>query len=42
MSGPWLGGEGAKGVAHMLWPNFEFAWPLLHTPDPKPSRRPGK
>lgn len=35
LSGPWLGGEGAKGVAHMLWPNFQFAWPLLQTPDPK-------
>ncbi|MFI8482139.1 cytochrome c oxidase subunit 3 [Pseudomonas sp. NPDC078700] len=35
LAGPWLGGEGAKGVANMLWPNFEFSWPLLHTPDPK-------
>lgn len=35
LAGPALGGEGAKGVAHMLWPNFQFAWPLLHTPDPK-------
>ena len=34
-AGPWLGGDGAKGVAHMLWPNFQFTWPLLHTPDPK-------
>jgi len=34
-SGPWLGGEGAKGVAHMLWPNFEYTWPLLNNPDPK-------
>lgn len=33
-SGPWLGGEGSKGLAHMLWPNFQFAWPLLNTPDP--------
>ena len=33
-SGPWLGGEGSKAVAHMLWPNFQFAWPLLHSPDP--------
>src|SRR5471032_756594 len=32
---PSLGGEGAKGVAHMLWPNFPFASPLLNTPDPK-------
>ena len=33
-SGPWLGGEGSKAEAHMLWPNFQFAWPLLHSPDP--------
>ena len=33
-SGPWLGGEGSKAVAHMLWPDFQFAWPLLHSPDP--------
>ncbi|MFJ3486701.1 cytochrome c oxidase subunit 3 [Pseudomonas sp. NPDC090202] len=32
---PALGGEGSKGVAHMLWPNFQNVWPLLHTPDPK-------
>lgn len=35
LAGPWLGGEGDKGVAHMLWPNFEFAWPLLENPDSK-------
>ncbi|MDP9029481.1 MAG: cytochrome c oxidase subunit 3, partial [Pseudomonadota bacterium] len=35
MSAPWLAGEGHKGIAHMLWPNFEFAWPLLNNPDPK-------
>ncbi|KAF1309484.1 cytochrome c oxidase subunit 3 [Pseudomonas sp. SG-MS2] len=35
LAGPWLGGEGDKGVAHMLWPSFEFTWPLLNTPDPK-------
>ena len=33
-SGPWLGGEGSKALAHMLWPNFQFAWPLLNSPDP--------
>ena len=32
-AGPWLGGEGAKGVANMLWPNFEYVWPLLQNPD---------
>jgi cytochrome c oxidase subunit 3 len=35
LSGPWLGGEGSKGIAHMLWPNFQYAWPLMNTPDPK-------
>ncbi|MEX6500532.1 cytochrome c oxidase subunit 3 [Pseudomonas zhanjiangensis] len=35
LAGPWLGGEGAKGVAQMLWPNFEFTWPLLNNPDSK-------
>lgn len=35
LSGPWLGGEGSKGVSHILWPSFQFTWPLLHTPDPK-------
>lgn len=27
MSVPWLGGEGAKGVANIQWPGFEAAWP---------------
>ena len=26
---PWLGGEGDKGVSHMLWPEFQAAWPLM-------------
>ncbi|HEX8593525.1 MAG TPA: cytochrome c oxidase subunit 3 [Pseudomonas sp.] len=34
-SGPWLGGEGSKSIAHMLWPNFQYTWPMLDTPDPK-------
>ena len=34
LSGPWLGGEGSKAVANMLWPDFQFTWPLLNTPDP--------
>ncbi|MGV8842155.1 MAG: cytochrome c oxidase subunit 3 [Pseudomonas sp.] len=34
-AGPWLGGEGAKGVSNMLWPAFENTWPLLNNPDPK-------
>jgi cytochrome c oxidase subunit 3 len=24
---PWLGGEGAKGVANLLWSGFEATWP---------------
>jgi cytochrome c oxidase subunit 3 len=34
-AGPWLGGEGDKGVSNMLWEGFEYTWPLLNTPDPK-------
>jgi cytochrome c oxidase subunit 3 len=30
---PWLGGEGEKGIANMLWPGFEAHWPLMITPD---------
>ena len=30
---PWLGGEGAKGNAHLLWENFQAVWPLLQMPD---------
>jgi len=30
---PWLGGEGDKGVSHMLWPDFTATWPLTSTPD---------
>lgn len=34
LSVPWLGGEGAKGIAgEVLWPEFEAAWPLLVNPD---------
>lgn len=29
---PWLGGEGAKGVAHLLWPHFVAHWPLIDMP----------
>lgn len=32
---PWLGGEGEKGVANMLWEGFSASWPLFETPDPK-------
>lgn len=34
-AGPWLAGEGDKGVSNMLWPGFEYTWPLLNNPDPK-------
>jgi cytochrome c oxidase subunit 3 len=31
---PWLGGLGAKGIAHdVLWPSFVATWPLLALPD---------
>ena len=33
-AGPWLDGEGAKGISSMLWPDFDFRWPLLQNPDP--------
>lgn len=33
LSVPWLGGEGAKGVANILWQGFESTWPLMKTPD---------
>ncbi|MGM0537363.1 MAG: cytochrome c oxidase subunit 3 [Pseudomonadota bacterium] len=29
---PWLDGEGAKGVAALLWPDFTASWPLLNPP----------
>jgi len=32
---PWLAGEGDKGIAHMLWPNFQATWPVLTTPSGK-------
>ncbi len=35
LSGPWLGGEGANAISNMLWPDFEYTWPMLNTPDPK-------
>jgi len=30
---PWLGGDGEKGVANILWPEFIPDWPLLKNPD---------
>ena len=29
---PWLAGEGDKGINEMLWPGFDYVWPLLSTP----------
>lgn len=31
---PWLGGEGGRGMSHLLWPNFTATWPLTKNPDP--------
>ena len=31
---PWLGGEGAKGIAgELLWPEFDATWPPMITPE---------
>ena len=31
--GPWLAGEGDAGrMNHLLWPGFEYAWPMMQTP----------
>lgn len=32
---PWLGGEGDRGPAEMLWPDFKATWPLLINPNPE-------
>jgi len=32
---PWLGGEGDKGLANMLWPQFNAVWPLMEAPNPE-------
>ena len=34
ISGPDIAGEGSRAMTQLLWPDFQFAWPLLHTPDP--------
>lgn len=41
LSIPWLSGEGDKGMAHMLWPDFAAQWPLLVNPDPEKYPSPG-
>ena len=40
LSIPWLGGEGDKGLSHMLWPDFVAQWPLLLNPDPEQFKSP--
>lgn len=30
---PWLAGEGDRGPADMLWPDFKAVWPLMVNPD---------
>ncbi|AMO66797.1 cytochrome c oxidase subunit III [gamma proteobacterium BDW918] len=33
LSGPWLAGQGEAGAMNgLLWPGFEYNWPLLTTP----------
>lgn len=31
--GPWLGGEGDKGITNFLYEGFEYSWPLLSNPN---------
>jgi|TARA_R110000796_G_scaffold88164_3_gene189736 cytochrome c oxidase subunit III len=33
-AGPWLSGEGDKGISNMLWEGFQYSWPLMNNPDP--------
>lgn len=33
LAGPWLAGQGEAGrMSGMLWPGFEYTWPLMTTP----------
>jgi cytochrome c oxidase subunit 3 len=33
LAGPWLAGEGEAGAMNgLLWPGFEFNWPMMQTP----------
>ncbi len=33
LSGPWLGGEGDGGrMSALLWDGFQYAWPMMETP----------
>ena len=31
----WLAGGGDKGVSHILWQNFQGAWPVVSNPNPE-------
>lgn len=31
--GPWIGGEGAKGVTNYLYEGFSYSWPMLSNPN---------
>ena len=33
-AGPWLSGDGDKGISNMLWEGFQYSWPLMNNPDP--------
>ncbi|PCD00377.1 cytochrome c oxidase subunit 3 [Halopseudomonas pelagia] len=33
-AGPWLSGDGDKGISNMLWEGFQYSWPLMANPDP--------
>ena len=32
LAGPWLGGEGDKGVTNLIWQGFQYNWPMDITP----------
>ena len=32
LAGPWLASEGDKGMNTLLWGSFQYAWPLMETP----------
>ncbi|MBD2857562.1 cytochrome c oxidase subunit 3 [Spongiibacter sp. KMU-158] len=32
LAGPWLAGAGAGDMNTLLWPGFEYSWPLMETP----------
>jgi cytochrome c oxidase subunit III len=32
LAGPWLAGEGDKGMTQLLWKGFQYTWPQTQTP----------